>query len=788
MLHDLSIANGGVEAVALDPAREQLVSGTYNGFLNLWNARTAELVRSLKVSSYPVQCVAISPDGQQIASGSFRTIQLWDAKDGTLLRQAQLKEQKGTTTGDIVGFDSCTLTFSPDGKRIILGGELHEEEGQDTSGSALLLWDLKTGKLAPLPDVSEANIEADDVEAAFSADGTKAVTARKTSITVWDASSWRSTRSIKAKETVRKLALSLDGKTLVVLEEGLSDLKWRSFLETWDLKSGALIKTSAHQEAAQTLAIKFFPAGDSFLTVSRNAEVKIWDLNSLKPRQTLKLCDVAGTSVAFTWDMSRLFFGAADGAIKLCGSQIGSEPITLVSEPGGWLTMTPAGFFSAAFKGPDLLSVVRGFELTTIGQVHQSLFNPDLVHEAVAGDPDGEVKRAAEVIDLEKLLDSGPAPAVGILSAPADSRSATDLVMVSARIEDRGKGIGRIEWRVNGVTVGVTNPPPGAGPDYETKRELALDPGENVIEVVAYNARNLLASLPAQTKIVYTGHDEAKPKLHVLAIGINAYEDRGGTDPATLQTMLFPPLELAAADASALAAEMKKAAGGLYSEVRIRTAIDREATAAGLDRIVEDLSREISPRDTFVLFAAAHGYSLNGRFYLIPQDYQGGPNPDALAGKAITQEHLQDWIANRVKAKKALILLDTCELGTLTSGYAHSRVDAPASEAAVGRLHEATGRPILTATAAGQEAVELTALGHGIFTSALIDALHHGDRNGDGLIEVSELAAHVQELVPKLVADGKGRRGVTVRGAGGGSQSARFGTTGGDFAVVSQVK
>jgi hypothetical protein len=34
---------------------------------------------------------------------------------------------------------------------------------------------------------------------------------------------------------------------------------------------------------------------------------------------------------------------------------------------------------------------------------------------------------------------------------------------------------------------------------------------------------------------------------------------------------------------------------------------------------------------------------------------------------------LQDWIANRVKAKKAVILLDTCESGALAGGYTNSR-------------------------------------------------------------------------------------------------------------------
>src|SRR5262249_14263334 len=156
------------------------------------------------------------------------------------------------------------------------------------------------------------------------------------------------------------------------------------------------------------------------------------------------------------------------------------------------------------------------------------------------------------------------------------------------------------------------------------------------------------------------------------------------------------------------------------------------------------------PRDTFVFFVAGHGYSHRGRFFLIPQDYQGGTNPEALRKLAIDQERLQDWFANRIKAKRTLILLDTCESGALTNGYSHSRVDGPAADASVGRLHEATGRPVLTAAAQGQAAIEFRGTKHGIFTGALIDALHHSNANNDGVITLSALVAHVQNLVAKL--------------------------------------
>jgi uncharacterized caspase-like protein len=188
---------------------------------------------------------------------------------------------------------------------------------------------------------------------------------------------------------------------------------------------------------------------------------------------------------------------------------------------------------------------------------------------------------------------------------------------------------------------------------------------------------------------------------------------------------------------------------------------------------------------------AAHGYSHQGRFYLIPQDYQGGTNPEALKSLAIGQERLQDWITDRIKAKMALILLDTCESGALTSGYSRSWVDDPAADASIGRLHEATGRPVLTAAAQGESALEFPwsrRLKHGLFTAALLDALHHSDANKDGNITLSSLVAHVQDLVPKLLKDKDKREALLARGEpAGGQQSVRYGSRGEDFAFVRRL-
>jgi hypothetical protein len=107
---------------------------------------------------------------------------------------------------------------------------------------------------------------------------------------------------------------------------------------------------------------------------------------------------------------------------------------------------------------------------------------------------------------------------------------------------------------------------------------------------------------------------------------------------------------------------------------------------------------------------------------------------------------------------------------------------------AVGRLHEATGRPVLTAAAAGQYAHEGligdTGERHGVFTWAVLDALRKGDSNGNGFIELSELVRHVQSVAP-AVAKGLVRAGTPEPVLG--QQAARFGSRREDFAVAKRL-
>lgn len=435
----------------------------------------------------------------------------------------------------------------------------------------------------------------------------------------------------------------------------------------------------------------------------------------------------------------------------------------LATPDGEWLVLTPEGFFAASPNGAKLVSVSVGMRAFAVDQVYQALYRPDLVAAKLAGDPDGTVAKAAAGLDLARVLGSGPAPLTRF-AFPLDGFRATDPeIEVEAELSDEGGGIGRVEWRVNGVTVSVA---PARGAEAleddapKAKARVALEPGQNVIEVLAYNAAGLLASAPRQVVVTWDGvATTVAPNLYVLSVGVNDYAD------GRLK------LTYAAADARAFGAAMDKAGAGLFGKVEVVTLLDAEVTAPRLEAAFADLAARVQPQDVFLFFLAGHGKTVEGSYYFIPQDFRfQGDDPIRQGG--IGQDRWQDWAA-RIKARKAVMIYDTCESGSLTGTRS---VDAAmAQTAAVERLTRAMGRTVLSASTDDAPALE-GYRGHGVMTYALLEAMGAGDANGNATIEVTELAGWLDVKVPEISAAAFGLR-----------QVPQMSIRGSDFAVGSAV-
>ncbi|EMD36351.1 hypothetical protein CERSUDRAFT_124240 [Gelatoporia subvermispora B] len=187
---------GVVRSVAFSPDGTRVVSGSWDGAVRIWDARTGDLLMDpLEGHRDKVFSVAFSPDGAVVASGCVDgTIRIWNAKIGELMMHSLEGHSNGVR---------C-VAFSPDGAKIISGSMDH----------TLRLWDAKTG--SPLLHAFEGHtgdvntvlfspdgmqvVSGDAVRSvAFSPDGTRLVSGSSdNTIRIWDVTpgdSWLSSQS-----------------------------------------------------------------------------------------------------------------------------------------------------------------------------------------------------------------------------------------------------------------------------------------------------------------------------------------------------------------------------------------------------------------------------------------------------------------------------------------------------------------------------------------------------------------------------------------------------------------
>ena len=136
--------------------------------------------------------------------------------------------------------------------------------------------------------------------------------------------------------------------------------------------------------------------------------VKLWDAATGKLLRMFQQHSDEVTSIAFSGDGRHIVSGSKDGTFKLWDTDRGGLLASLIATPDGEpLSITPAGFFVASPKGGELIEHrSRPDGLRCQPDVSGSV-RPDLMREKLAGDPDGEVKKAAGVLDLDKVIDSG---------------------------------------------------------------------------------------------------------------------------------------------------------------------------------------------------------------------------------------------------------------------------------------------------------------------------------------------------------------------------------------------
>ncbi|KAN0104607.1 HET-D [Hyaloscypha variabilis] len=195
MLQTLEGHTGGVTSVAFSPDDTQVVSGSYDETVRLWDTVTGALQQTLEGHTREVSSVAFSPDGTQVVSGSWdETVRLWDAATGALQQ---------TLEGHTGGVSS--VAFSPDGTQVVSG----------SWDETVRLWDAATGALQQTLKGHTSEVSS----VAFSPDGTQVVSgSHDETVWLWDAAIGALQQTLEGHtREVRSVAFSPDGRHIPIL-------------------------------------------------------------------------------------------------------------------------------------------------------------------------------------------------------------------------------------------------------------------------------------------------------------------------------------------------------------------------------------------------------------------------------------------------------------------------------------------------------------------------------------------------------------------------------------------
>ena len=318
--------HGSINTLAVTPNSKQVISGSLDDTLKVWDLETRKELFTLTGHRKPVNAVAVTPNGKQVISGSDdKTLKVWDLETG---------EELFTLFGHLDEVNAVAVT--PNGKQVISGSD----------DKTLKVWDLETG------------------EELFTLFGHRA--------------------------RVNAVAVTPNGKQVVSGSGHHIDRGDRT-LKVWDLETGEeLFALFGHSDWVTGVAVT--PNGKQVVSVSGDKTVKVWDLETTEELFTLTGHSNWIEGVVVTPDGKQVISASRDKTLKIWNLETTEELFPLIGRTNSTdasvsaIVITPDGKQVISISGHKTLKV---WNLETIEELFTLTGHSDWISHLVIT-PDGK--------------------------------------------------------------------------------------------------------------------------------------------------------------------------------------------------------------------------------------------------------------------------------------------------------------------------------------------------------------------------------------------------------------
>lgn len=550
----------------------------------------------------------------------------------------------------------------------------------------------------------------------------------------------------------RWTTFSPDGKSLILSTRRLETKPnrpqaWLPILLVFDTATGRITATH-YVESYGPLAWR----KDKLLIGGYHPS--ILDTPKMTVRARIAALDNMITSVALhpTRD---LFIIAGDGGATSFVDENGALTATLVATSNGeWMAATPDGSYRSSIDGARSMawtfsSPLEGFSFERFAARFN---NPDVVTRRLMGESSPSTVALARP------------PRLILKDAPTTVMRTRDRSITLTSRTSSASRVDRVRAFVDGRPVAEQLV---CAQNGQATLEIPLHAGQNRVGIVAYDAAGQ-ASNTENLDVISTSKSAEKPNLYVVAIGVSRYPNM----PEQMQ------LDFADDDARSVSEALLRHAGPdkPFAKVFPTVLLDGKVTVKSVEDAVDGL-RAMGPDDLAVVFFAGHGAKISdGKMVFLTSDASFERKQAELHG--VGWDKIQRSLSG-VRGR-VLMMLDACHSGYLTTEIVAPNEDlarqlASGDRAGVFVFSAARGSQFsfevpLDEKSAARRGLELAwddgqkpppkaiefAGGHGLFTSALLEALGGDapDRDRSGGTEIGELVDYVTERV-RAASNGK---------------------------------